>query len=201
MKPVVETALSHTDRMTSLAYIDIRPLLFIGGLPFFIGLVSLTLRLAKIDFGRAKVALVSALLFTGLFTVFLTGVGPFIDQRTTREYQMTWAIKPSPLSAPSGAKQSEVILSFADFPGHDIGEYSDELAAHLRDQATQPVTVIFEVISDYGKVRGFHATEIAGLREWASEAGYARTSGSPRRSPWEGFKRSNKQLDSTRDLE
>lgn len=78
---------------------------------------------------------------------------------------MTWEIKPSPSN---GTKQSEIVLSFADFPGHYIGEYSDELAAHLRDKGAQPVKVVFEVTSDYGKVRGFHETEIAGLHDWES---------------------------------
>ena len=95
---------------------------------------------------------------------------------------MNWNIKPSPLN---GVQQSEIVLSFADFPGHYIGEYSDKLAAHLRDKSEQPVKAVFQVTSDYGRVRGFHPTEIAGLRGWESEWGYAGTSGSPRRSPWE----------------
>ena len=49
---------------------------------------------------------------------------------------MNWNIKPSPLN---GVQQSEIVLSFADFPGHYIGEYSDKLAAHLRDKSEQPV--------------------------------------------------------------
>lgn len=170
--------------MIFLGYIDARPFLFIGGLPFFIGLALLICRLAKTKFKRAHVVLLSSLLFTGLFTLLLTGIGPFMDQEETREYMMTWEIKPS---ASNGTKQSEVVLSFVDFPGHYIGQYSNELAAHLRDKGEQPVKVAFEVTSDYGKVRGYRETEIAGLREWggAKNKGYGGSRGSPRRSPWE----------------
>ncbi len=168
--------------MMPLAYIDVRPLLFIGGLSFFIGLALLLCWLAKAKFQKRKVAILSALLFTALFTLFLTSVGPFVDQKETREYMMTWEIKPSPST---GMKESEVVLSFVDFPGHYIGEYSDELAAYLRENGEPDVKVLFEVTSDYGKVRGFNETEIAGLRSWKSEWSYAGSSGSPSKSPWE----------------
>jgi len=168
--------------MTLLAYIDVRPLLFVGGLSLFIGLSLLISGLRKTKFKLANVVVISALLFTGLFTFLLTGAGPFINQKETREYMMTWKIKASPTN---GMKQSEIVLSFVDFPGHYIGEYSNELAAYLHDKGEQPVKVVFEVTSDYGNVRGFHETEIAGLHEWESESGYAGSSGSPARSPWE----------------
>jgi len=167
--------------MTLLAYIDVRPFLFIGGLPLFIGLSLLVCWLANTRFKKGNVTLFSALLFTVLFTLFLTGVGPFIDQEEVREYMMSWETKPS---SSNGMKESEVVLTFVDFPGHYIGEYSDELAAHLRDKGKQPVKVVFEVASDYGRVRGFHETEIGGLRGWKSEWGYAGSSGSPTKSPW-----------------
>lgn len=167
--------------MTLIAYIDVRPFLFIGGLPLFIGLSLLVCWLANTRFKKGNVTLFSALLFTVLFTLFLTGVGPFIDQEEVREYMMSWETKPS---SSNGMKESEVVLTFVDFPGHYIGEYSDELAAHLRDKGKQPVKVVFEVASDYGRVRGFHATEIGGLRGWKSEWGYAGSSGSPTKSPW-----------------
>jgi hypothetical protein len=168
--------------MTFLAYIDVRPFLFMGGLSLFTGLCLLVCGFVKADFNKWKVALFSALIFTALFALFLTGVGPFVDQKQTREYWMTWEIKPVPSNA---MKESEVALSFVDFPGHSIVEYSDELATHLRQRGERKVKVIFEVTSDYGKVRGFHGTEIAGLRDWKSEWGYSGASGSPKASPWD----------------
>ena len=168
--------------MTLLGYIDIRPYLFVGGLPLFIGLALLICWLLKAQFKKAKVALIAALIFTGAFTFFLTGFGPYIGQKEIREYEMNWEIKISPKS---GRKQSEVVLSYVDYPGHYIGEFSNELATHLLDNDKQPVTVVFEVTSDYGKVRGFHETEIAGLLDWESEWGYSGSSGSPEKSPWD----------------
>jgi hypothetical protein len=169
-------------KMTLLAYIDVRPFLFIGGLPLFIGLFLLICWLAKTRFKKANVALISAILFTGLFTFFLTGFGPFIDQKETREYTMNWEIKSAPTN---GMKQSEIVLSFVDFPGHYIGEYSNQLAVYLRDKGEQPVKVVFEVTSDYGKVRGFHEIEIAGLHGWETEWVYTGSCGFLRKSPWE----------------
>lgn len=165
-----------------LAYIDLRPALFIGGLPLFIGLCLLLFRLAKTESRKGNVVIASGMLFTALFTFFLTGVGPFIGQEETREYMMTWDIKPSPSGE---TKESEVVLSFVDFPGHYIGVYSEELATYLRDKGDPRAKAVLLVTSDYGRVRGFHETEIAGLREWKSAGGYAGTAGSPSRSPWE----------------
>lgn len=168
--------------MTLLAYIDVRPLLFVGGLSLFIGLAFLICRLVKKKFKKANIVFISTLLFTALFTFLLTGIGPFIDQTEIREYMMTWEIKEG---STNGMKQSEIVFSFVDFPGYYIGEYSNKLASHLIDKGEQPVKVVFEVTSDYGKVRGFHETEIAGLHEWESEWGYAGLSGSSTKSPWE----------------
>jgi hypothetical protein len=82
-------------------------------------------------------------------------------------------------------QESEVVLTFVDFPGHHIGKYSDELAQYLREKGEEKVKVVFEVSSDYGKVRGVHETDIGGLRHWRSESGYATSSGSPKESPWD----------------
>ena len=169
--------------MITIAYIDIRPLLFVVGLLLFIGLSLLIGRLGKKNIKKTTVVVIASVLFTGLFTFLLTGFGPFINQKETREYMMTWQIKPIRLN---DMQQSEVVLSFVDFPGHYIGEYSNELAAYLRDQGDKQVKVVFEVTSDYGTVRGYHRTKISGLEEWTSEqVGYGGSSGSPNKSPWE----------------
>jgi hypothetical protein len=168
--------------MIVLAYVDVRPLLFAAGLPAFVLLSLLVCWLVRARAGKGKVVLVSSVLFSVLFTFFLTGVGPFINQKETREYLMTWEVKPSPSS---GMKESEVVLSFVDFPDHFLGEYSNELADHLRANGDDKVKVVIEVTSDYGKVRGFRVTEIAALKTWRSEWGYAGTRGSPDKSPWD----------------
>jgi hypothetical protein len=168
--------------MILLAYIDTRPFLFVIGLPLFIGLALLGCWLTGRPFGKGKVSLMAALIFTALFTFFLTGFGPFVDQKETRQYLMTFEIKPG---SASGMTESEVVLSFVNFPDYYIGHYSDELAAHLRKQADTRVIVLAEITSDYGKVRGTREVEIAGLRGWKSQDGYSGAKGSPERSPWD----------------
>lgn len=163
-----------------LAYIDGRPFLFVLGLPLFILLAVIGCRITKARFRKSTVAFVAGIAFTALFAFFL--YGPFIGQTETREYMMTWRIEPSPSN---GMKEAEVVLSFVDFRGHYIGEYSNELADHLKAKGEKEVKVVFEVTSDYGKIRGFNETEIAGLKTWRSEWGYAGSSGSPEKSPWE----------------
>lgn len=165
--------------MTIVAYIDPRPVFFVVGLLVFVGIGLLLRRSAKARLKMVTLVLISSLAFAALFACFLTSYGPFVGQKVAREFRMTWRINEHPLG---GRKQAEVLLFFADYPGSCVGEYSDELAAHLRDMGDDEVKVQFEVTSDYGKVRGFHMTEVAGLRRWASEGGCSISSGEP--SPW-----------------
>lgn len=167
--------------VTVLAYIDVRPLLFLAGLPIFILFTVLGCRVMRSTVGKGKAVFIAVVVFTGLFCFFLTGFGPFVDQITTREYMMTWEIKPP---TTHGTQESEVILSFVDFPNHYIGQYSDQLAEHLRAEGKQQVKVVFEVVTDFGKVRGFSETEIAGLKSWRSDGGFAGSRGEPSESPW-----------------
>lgn len=168
--------------MNLLAYIDVRPLLFLAGLPLFIVLTISVCKLIGAKVNRGRAALISSLVFTGLFAFFVTGFGPFVDQKESREYLMTWEIKPPPSEDVS---ESEVVFSFVDYPDHYFAEYSDELAAHLRSTGQAEVKVVFEVTSDYGKVRGYSQKEIAGLKNWGTAGGYGGSRGDPRQSPWD----------------
>jgi len=168
--------------VTVLAYIDIRHFLFLAGLPIFILITVLGRRLTRSTVSKGKAAFISSLVFTGLFGFFLTGFGPFVGQVSTREYVMTWEIKPP---STLGTQESEVILSFVEFPNYFIGDYSDDLAEHLQANREEQVKVVFEVITDYGKVRGFSETEIAGLKSWRLERGFAGSEGEPSESPWD----------------
>lgn len=165
-----------------LAYFDIRPFLFIGGLPLFIALCLVVCCSARAGFGKWQVAVFAAVIYSVLFAFFLTGVGPFVGRKQVREYLMTWEVRPVPSN---GMKEAEVVLSFVGFPGYFVGEFSDILATHLRRQPGREVKVLFEVTTDHGKVRGFRGLEIAGLRDWKPEWGYSGASGSPERSPWD----------------
>ena len=165
--------------MNIAAYIDLRPVCFVVGLLVFVGIGLLLRRSAKSRFRKGTMVLVSSLAFIVVFILFLTGYGPFVDRKEARECRMTWKINERPSG---GRTQAEVVLFFVDQPGSSVGEYSDDLAAHLREKGEDEVKVLFEVTSDYGKVRGFHMTEVAGLRQWSSESTYSSSSGGP--SPW-----------------
>ena len=168
--------------MLTLAYIDVRPFLFVGGLPLFIGIVLFAVWLLGLKWKKGKVSLISSLVFTGLFTLLLTGFGPFVDQKEIKEFEMTWAVASTPSN---GMKEAEVILKFVDFPQYSVGSYSDELAALLREEGKEKVRAKFRVSSNYGKVRGYNLEEVDGLRGWKSEWGYGSVSGSPESSPWD----------------
>ena len=168
--------------MMVLAYIDIRPILFAAGLPAFILLSLLGCWIFRAKASKGRVAIASSVIFCVLFAIFLTGFGPFINQMEVRDYMMTWEIKPP---RPEDSKQAEVVFSFIDYPGHFITKRSDQLAEHLQTKGEEEVKIVFEFILDYGKVRGFSETEIAGLKTWKSEWRTAGTSGQPDRSPWD----------------
>ena len=165
-----------------LAYVDGRPILFILGVLVLLLVVYIFCRIKKKKDKFGKIFGLSFCAYVGLFTFFLTEISPFIGQRDTREFIMTWKLVEE---ENSNYDQPHVRLEYQDFPGHRIGHYSQELLDHLEAQGTNEIEVIFSTVSDYGNVRGYSAESIAGLREWSREWSYGGTSGSPTSSPWD----------------
>jgi hypothetical protein len=164
--------------MFLLAYVDGRPYLFVAGIPFVLVIAWFLVRTKLLKgYGNAiSIGLaVYVVAFLGIFA------GPLVDQTSTREYTMTWSVAPEPSQ---GLSQSEVILTFVDYPGHSVGEFSDKLAAHLQTQGQPTVRVSVELTKDFGQVRSFRLTEIAGLRHWQAEYGYSASRGDQFPSPW-----------------
>ena len=165
-----------------LAYVDVRPILFILGVLVLLLVVYIFCRIKKKKGKFRKIFGLIFCVYVGLFTFFLTEIGPFVGQRDTREFIMTWKLGEEEYSS---FDQPHVVLEFKDFPGNEIGHYSQKLFDHLNAQGTNEIEVIFSTVSDYGSVRGYSAESIAGLREWSSEFSYGGTSGSPTSSPWD----------------
>ena len=165
-----------------LAYVDVRPILFILGVLVLLLGVYIFCRIKKKKDKFGKIFGLSFCAYVGLFTFFLTEIGPFVGHRDTREFIMTWKLVEE---ENSNYDQPHVRLEYKDFPGHRIGHYSQELLDHLEAQGTIEIEVIFSTVSDYGNVRGYSAESIAGLREWSREWSYGGTSGSPTSSPWD----------------
>ena len=104
-----------------------------------------------------------------------------LEQTNTRQFPMTWKIDPDD----KNGENSLVKLSFVDFPGHHIGEYSNQLANHLKKEGKEEVSATVEITRDaFGNV-SYSVTEIAGLKQWAASFSYGETSGSPERTPFE----------------
>ena len=104
-----------------------------------------------------------------------------LEQTKTQEFQMTWQIKPEDKKQ----ENSLVELSFVDFPGHFIGEYSNKLADHLKNEAQEVVPATFEITRDALGNVSYSVRQIAGLKQWKAFFAYGGTSGSPERSPFE----------------
>ena len=165
-----------------LAYVDVRPYLFILGVFLLLVGSFIYCRVKKKKGKFGKIFGLSFFIYVVLFTFFLTETGPFIGQRDTREFIMTWKLVEE---KNTNYKQPHVRLEYKDFPGHRIGHYSQELLDHLEAQGTDEIKAVFSTVADYGKVRGYSAQSIAGLREWSEEWSYGGTSGSPISSPWD----------------
>ena len=119
-------------------------------------------------------------LFVGLLLLGGTSCS-MLEQVETREYQMKWRIDLTDKNQNNPLDE----LSFVDFPGHYIGEYSNQLAEHLKAEGKEQVSVTLEIThSAFGDV-SYGVREIAGLKQWLASYSYGGTSGSPERSPFD----------------
>jgi hypothetical protein len=94
--------------------------------------------------------------------------GPYVGVDQFMTFPMSWRIGEPGFQ---GSKQEHVILSFRDYPGHQVGIYSDDVAAYLRGLGSDTVDVTFEVTTDWGHTRGFREVRIGDLRSWRAEGG------------------------------
>ena len=120
------------------------------------------------------VVMVSSLIWWIAFCSF-TGV--------TREmaFDMEWSY-----GGPSQGHSSRqhVVLRFKSHPNHYVGIFSEDLGGYLETLPSRDVRVVFEVTTDFGRMRGFHETQIGGKQSWTQLGGYAGVSGSSDPSPW-----------------
>ncbi len=71
----------------------------------------------------------------------------------TVTYDMTW----------SYPHRRELVLSYRDYPGYYQVCYSDELVRYLQSTGRSQVPVVFEVITDFGKIRKYRVKTVG---EW-----------------------------------
>ena len=104
-----------------------------------------------------------------------------LEQTKTKQFPMTWKIDPND----KNGENSLVKLSFVDFPGHHIGEYSNQLANHLKKEGKEEVSATVEITRvAFGNV-SYSVREIAGLKQWQASFSYGGVSGSPEGSHFE----------------
>ena len=132
--------------------------------------------------GSSQEKMKPVLLFPSFMLLLISSAAcSVLEQTKTQEFRMTWKIDPND----KNGENSLVELSFVDFPGHLIGEYSNQLADHLKKEAKEEVPATFEITRGaFGNV-SYSVREIAGLKQWKASFSYGGTSGSPERSPFE----------------
>ena len=117
--------------------------------------------------------------YAALFVIL--AAGPFVGRESIESFEMTWRIAETPSRSQA---QAEVVLTFVDYPGHGVGEFSDRLAVHLQALDRAKIRATFRVTRDYGRVRSYQMTSVAGLTEWGSMNSYGFSNGDSAASPW-----------------
>jgi hypothetical protein len=137
--------------------------MFVLGLPVFVVLAIVAVRstwwgwrVRTRPLTFTEIVAGACLLYAGLFAMFLTGLGPFVNQTEVRTYDMHWTIGRQ-------ADGDVVTLTFVEFPNHFISRRSPTLIHHLQQQGDNPVPVEFRITRDYGSMRGYSEQRIAGL--------------------------------------
>lgn len=123
-------------------------------------------------------------LFVLLGYIFSTGLIwiIFIDQKTVQTYPMIWEDK----GMSDHYKETEILLSFTQFPQYFVGIYSNQISNYLHSQDKNLVNVTFEITSDFWCPRGTHEIKIGELSSWDFADGYSGQSGNYDRNstPW-----------------
>ena len=161
-----------------LAFIDARPFTLAFGL-LALGAAAAGYRVFAGRWPPAHYAYATTIVFLAAFFFFL--YGPFIGYTRSVTHPMRWRIDPRG-HADTGA--AHVVLTFRDYPASYVGIYSNELADYLRTLPEETVPVKFDVIYDYGFVRGLSERQIGDLKAWQSDFAYFGTTGRPGRSPF-----------------
>lgn len=92
---------------------------------------------------------------------------------------MSWSVVTD-----SSTTSERVVLRFRDAPEHFVHVVSEELATYLRQSDKSEVSAEFEVIRDYGRVRGFRIVRVDEVTNLRMEAAGHNCVGRCTTSPW-----------------
>lgn len=84
----------------------------------------------------------------------------------------------------SSTRSQRVVLRFRDAPEHFVHVVSEKLAVYLRQSGKSEVSAEFEVIRDYGRVRGFRIVRVDEVTDLRMEAAGHNCTGPCTTSPW-----------------
>ena len=119
--------------------------------------------------------------FALIFLTCVSGCSIF-ESVETREYAMTWKVDRDQ----DNKGHNLVEFEFADFPGHVIGHFSNDLIKHLEEKGELEVVVKIEITRDsFGEVIGHSESDIAGYEGNASTFSYFGMRADPTVSPFE----------------
>jgi hypothetical protein len=161
-----------------LAYASLLHFVLIGNLL----LVGIAGAVAALTSGRRRRwALVITLLILILSVVFWGSLFLFTGVKREIGFDMTWSYGNPAEHCP---QSKHIILRFKCCPNHAVGIYSPDLGDYLETLPSHDVHVVFEITTDFGRMRGFNELQIAGLRSWQTCDSYYSVSGDSEPSPW-----------------
>lgn len=141
------------------------------------------LLLTKKRWKEAKKSSLAILAILGLyFGVWVVTWKLFLGRRSPEVHAMKWSVSSSQDES-KDAQRVSVSFHFKTHPGHFIEIDSVQLRDYLNQEGKDSVDVRFEVIRDFGCMRGFSWTHVGKLSSWDSAGSRAGSDGSEA-SPW-----------------
>lgn len=166
------------------AFIDDRPLIYVGGLllVYFLAVLLWYGTRGRSD-RHPRLRTTLAVVFLGYTAAawFLLA-GPYVGRKSERTYAITWEV----IDGEASGHGPGAVLTFKDYPGHSFGIDSGSIVEELVARAAGVVEVDIQITTTYGRMNGFRALRIAGIDVPMGGAGgyriMGRREGSP--SPW-----------------
>lgn len=145
-----------------IAYVSMLPffgcfnLIVIGGVATF----ALVLAFKSGKWKAAWLAVSSVVFISVLWwaSVFL-----FTGVKHQVAHDMTWSYGPNEQGRPG---DEHIILRYKKDPRQHVGIISKDLAQYLESRHSPDVRVIFEITTDFGRMRGYRVIQIGERRAW-----------------------------------
>ena len=155
-----------------LAYIDLRPFWFAGGVMAIAFLVGVRWYLSPRSYRFSRPFLWATFVWTLLFWIPMT---VFVGIEKELTFDASWNIDRT-------AEASTVTLTYVDFPEHHEIVRSMRIANWLNLEAPKTVEIVVTVTYDFGKVRAYGLERVG---DFEVNSTFERQNGNP---PWQAFR-------------